>query len=247
MKVSLITPTYNSEETLDETIDSVVSQNYSNIEYIVVDGGSTDRTHEILNHYRSYISHLLIEPDRGVYDAMNKGIKRATGDIVGIINSDDIYSSIDVISEVVGCFVDNSVDVVYSNIQMVSRSDSMKVVRLWRPGEFQIGSFSSGWHPPHPGLFLKASVYDSCGLYDINYDVSSDFELMLRVFEVYGFASYYLDKCVVNMRIGGQSTKSIGNIINGNVNIFKAFKKNNVRYPYYYPLRRFLDKVNQFC
>jgi len=246
LKVSIVTITYNSEKTLAETIDSVLSQSYKNIEYIIVDGNSSDKTIEIIKKYGDKISTFLSEPDDGIYDAMNKGLKLTTGDVVGILNSDDVYFDHKVIERVVESFEEAKVDSVYGDLYYVEENDLAKVSRYWKSSPFKRGSFKKGWHPAHPTFFVRREVYEKYGYFDLNMKVSADFELMLRFLEKYTITTFYLPKVLVKMRLGGESNSSIQNIIKGNKSILKAFEKNhievnNISYLFY----RFVPKIIQ--
>lgn len=242
--VSIITVCYNSASTIEQTIQSVLQQSYKHIEYIIVDGDSNDGTVEIIKKYLPHVSKFISEPDKGIYDAMNKGIQNANGEIVGILNSDDLFFDKEIISKIVNAFVDNNTEVVYGNIVMSKHVNMSKPIRRWIAGKAK--SFKWGWHPPHPGLFVRKSVYDKYGLYNIGYNVSADFDLMLRLFYVHKVTSYYLNEFIVNMRIGGESTGSLKNILQGNINIRKSFKNNNVGYIWFYPYIRIVKKILQF-
>ena len=246
IKISIITATYNSEKTISATIDSVLSQNYKNVEYIIIDGASSDRTMDIVRSYGSLISKVISEPDRGIYDAMNKGIKIATGDVIGILNSDDLYNNEQVLNEIVGVFERDDVEAVYGDLVYVDENDIGKVIRTWRSGIFKPGSFALGWHPPHPALFIKREIYEKYGAFDLNFEISADFELMLRLFEKYMIKPAYIPKILVRMRLGGASNKSLKNIIKGNINCYRAFIKNNIKVSVLYPLFRLLPKIRQF-
>ena len=241
MKVSIITPTFNSEKTVLRCLNSIKSQDYSNIEHIVIDGGSSDNTVKILEKNNSGFSKIISEPDDGIYDAMNKGIKLATGDIIGILNSDDEYVYDRVISELVDKF-SKGADCVYGNIDFVKSND---VIRQWISGDFFKKSFFRGWHPPHPAFFVTKKVYNEIGLYRKELNIAADFEFMLRFFERYDFKIKYLNKSVVNMAYGGESTGSLKNIIKGNLQCKKAFKLNDFNPPAFYMSRRLLPKLKQ--
>jgi len=244
VSISIITVCFNSACTIEQTIQSVLQQSYSNIEYIVIDGKSTDGTIEIANKYLSRLAAFVSEPDLGIYDAMNKGIKYATGDIIGILNSDDVFFDRDVLTKVASAFAIQNTDVVYGNIVISSQANMNNHIRKWIAGKRK--SFTWGWHPPHPGVFVKKTIYDVYGKYNINYKVSADFDLLLRLFEVNKVSYYYLNEFIVNMRMGGESTGSIKKILSGNINIRKSFKANRVPYLWVYPYLRFLKKLLQF-
>ncbi len=229
-KISIITVCYNSEKTVEDTIQSVISQNYPHIEYIIVDGGSTDSTIQITEKYRANISKIISEPDKGIYDAMTKGIALATGDIVGILNSDDVFASDTIISEVAGVFAnDPSVDAVYGNIIYFKTGAPDKPVRTWVTKPYYAQFFDDGEVPPHPSLFVKKSVYDAIGAYFPDFKISSDYEFMFRAFKVNGYKPYHLNKFLVNMRVGGESTKSIKNVLIGNKEVRRAWEMNNMK------------------
>jgi len=246
MKISIITITYNSEKTIKDTIESILNQTYKNVEYIIVDGKSNDMTIEIVKSYKNKISKFISEKDNGIYDAMNKGLELATGDIIGILNSDDVYFDKYVIEGVVKRFKEKFVDSVYGDLYYVEENDVNKVVRYWKSSHFIEGSFAKGWHPPHPTFFVKREVYEKYGFFDLEMKVSADFELMLRFLEKYDISTTYLPKVLVRMRTGGESNKSIKNIIAGNKSILRAFDKNGIKVnKFMYVFYRFIPKIIQ--
>jgi len=214
MKVSIITATYNSAETLEETIRSLISQSYPDIEYIVVDGGSTDGTLGIINKYENKIAKVISEKDNGMYDALNKGILLSTGEIVGILNSDDLYYDKDVIKTIVQKMEESGAEVCWGDLVYVKRKDTSAIVRLWKSSEYKPGLFQKGWHPPHPAFFVKKAAYDKYGLFNLDFKISADYELMLRFLEKYKSRSCYTPKFLVKMRDGGKTRKSIFNLAN---------------------------------
>ncbi len=244
LKISIITVCYNSAKTIKQTIESVLQQTYKNVEYIIIDGVSTDGTIEIVNEYLDNISIFISEPDNGIYDAMNKGIKVAGGQVVGILNSDDVFFNKEVLSKIARAFSVYNTDVVYGNIVMSKKENANNYVRKWIAGKRS--SFTCGWHPPHPGLYIKRSAYKAYGLYNPRFDVSADFDLMMRFFVIYKVSSYYLNEFIVNMSLGGESTGSFEKILLGNINIRKSFKANNVTYLWIYPCFRIFKKILQF-
>ena len=229
MKVSIITPSFNSADTIENTIQSVLLQNYPDIEYIITDGGSTDGTVEVINKYKNKINKFVSEKDKGVYDGMNRGIKRATGDIIGILNSDDIYASNDVIERVVNEMAENNADCCWGDLVYVDAKNTDKVIRYWKSSEYKEGKFKKGWMPPHPTFFVKKWVYQKYGLFNLDFPISADYELMLRFLEKYKIRSCYIPQVLVKMRIGGQSNKSIKNIIKGNIECYRAWKINGLK------------------
>ena len=246
MKVSIITVCYNSGATIGDTLRSVQEQSYKNIEHIIVDGLSTDNTLEVLSISGFHISKTISEKDHGIYDAMNKGISSATGDIIGILNSDDYYADKIIVEKIVKIFETKGCDSLFGNLDFVTKNTEEKVIRRWKSSPFIAGSFAKGWHPPHPTFFVKKQIYEQYGNYDISLEVSADFELMLRMIEKNKISTYYLDETIVKMRYGGESTSSIKKIVQGNRNIMKAFKKNNIPVSLFYPIIRLLPKVKQF-
>ena len=180
MKISIITVCYNAEKYIKDTIESVLEQDYPDIEYIIIDGASTDQTLNIIQNFNDRIDCLISEKDKGIYDAMNKGIAKATGDVIGILNADDVYENQYVISLIMQSFTDG-VSIVYGDIEYVKQDDLSKVVRKWRAGKYIHGKFKWGWMPPHPGFFIKKSSYKEYGVYHLHLATSADYELMLRM------------------------------------------------------------------
>ncbi len=176
IKISFIIVVYNSKNTIKETIESVLHQDYPLIEYIIIDGQSNDGTLDIIKMYKDKISKLISEKDNGIYDAMNKGIKLANGDIIGILNSDDIFENNKVISKVVKIFKTNSINSLYADLKYVNRYDTDKIIRYWKSSPFIKNSFKNGWHPPHPTFFVKKEIYEKYGYYNLNFKISADFE-----------------------------------------------------------------------
>ncbi len=245
MKVSIITVVYNNEKTIGDAIDSIQSQTYENIEHIIIDGKSTDKTVDIVKSYGNKIAKLISEKDNGIYDAMNKGLDLVTGDIIGILNSDDIYANKNVISRVVKEFSKTNVDSVFSDLDYVDQYDISKIVRKWRSSEFIQGSFVNGWHPAHPTFFVKKELYKKYGTFDLDFQVSADFELMLRFLERNHISSSYIPHVLVKMRNGGESNVSLKNILLGNKHIRNAFAKNNIKISKFYTPKRLALKIWQ--
>ncbi|NDW11795.1 glycosyltransferase [Bacteroides sp. 214] len=247
MKISLITVSFNSASTIRDTIESVLSQTYDDIEYIIVDGLSSDNTVAIIKEYEPLFKKKMrwvSEKDKGLYDAMNKGFTMATGDVVGIINSDDLLAEPDVIKKVMQIFNTQNVDCVYADLYYVSQHDTDNIVRHWRSGE--VRAFSKGWHPAHPTFYVKKEVYERCGLFNLKYKLAADFEIMLRLVERYKISMTYLREPLVRMRLGGATSKNIQNIIKGNIECYNAFKENGIPVSIFYPLYRILPKFKQF-
>jgi glycosyltransferase involved in cell wall biosynthesis len=235
LKVSIITVVYNGASTLRSCIDSVLSQDYQSIEYIVVDGNSTDGTIDLVRSYGNRIEKFVSEPDRGIYDAMNKGLKLATGDIVGILNADDFYSSREVISSIVDAMKNNMADAVYGDLEYVDAVQNDVVKRSWKSGVYKTGAFLNGWMPPHPTFFLKRSLYEQHGLFRLDMGSAADYELMLRMIHKFGIKLAYVPKVLVKMRAGGVSNSSLKNRIRANQNDRKAWEINGLK-PYFFTL-----------
>jgi glycosyltransferase involved in cell wall biosynthesis len=245
IKVSIITVSYNSASTIKDTIRSVIGQTYNNVEYIVVDGASEDETKNIIGKYSKEVDIFISEPDKGIYDAMNKGIKMSSGEIIGILNSDDVFFDENVLCKVVSQFQEDSIEAVYGDLYYVDSNNLNKIRRYWKSSEFIRGSFAKGWHPPHPSFFVKRNVYEKYGKFDISIKISSDFELMLRFLERYNVKSLYIPEVLVKMRSGGESS-TIENIVNGIRGILMAFDKNSIKVnKILFLLYRFTPKIIQ--
>ena len=228
MKISIITVTFNCELYIADCLASVKAQKYHNIEHIIIDGGSTDKTISIVKKF-SHIKKIVSEPDKGIYDAMNKGIKIATGDIIGFLNSDDFYSNNKVISKVVKEFEkDSFLDACYSDLIYVDQFNTSKTIRYVKSSKFQEGLFSKGWCPPHPTFFVRRSVYKKFGNFDLSYKFASDVDLMMRFLEKYKIKSKYIPEVWVKMRMGGVTNKNLKNIWLQNKEIIHSFNKNNL-------------------
>jgi glycosyltransferase involved in cell wall biosynthesis len=209
MKVSIITITFNSAQTIADCIVSVNRQSYPFIEHIIVDGNSKDRTLEIINLTPNRVKRIISEPDKGIYDAMNKGIKVTTGEIVGILNSDDFFTSTDVIDRIVSAFTKNNVDAVYGDVCFVKSKNLNKVVRYYSSAWFDPSLFRFGFMPAHPSFYVRRKCYEEFGLYRIDYKIAADYELLIRYLNVHKLKTLYLNFCVVTMRLGGKSTNGL--------------------------------------
>jgi len=245
MKVSLITASFNSEQFIEDTIISVINQTFKNIEYIIIDGKSHDNTINIVNRYKNHIAKIISEKDNGIYDAMNKGIAIASGDIIGFINSDDFYTDNSVIENIVKLFLSSNPDALYADIFYISRKNKNKIIRHWTTDKYQPNSMTKGWHPPHPTLFVKKDIYNKYGGFNTKYSLAADFELMLRLFEKYKISSVYYPKPIIKMRTGGATSKNISNIIKQNIECLNAFKDNNIEVSPFYPVTRLYSKFIQ--
>ena len=246
MRVSIITVSYNSASTIKDTIDSVLVQDYPNIEYIVVDGNSKDNTLEIIQSYGSRISKVISEKDKGIYDAMNKGVALASGDIVGILNSDDFYANSAVIREVVNQFNLHQTDSVYGDLDYVKVSPPFDIVRKWRSGNYQKKRFYKGWMPPHPSFFLRRSCYEQFGVFDLQFKRAADYELMLRMLLKNECTSSYLPLVLVKMRVGGASNSSIKARLEANKEDRKAWEVNGLKPKWLTLVRKPFSKIFQY-
>lgn len=247
MKVSIITVVYNNELFIFDAINSILSQSYFNIEHIIIDGCSTDKTLNIIKSFKSDNIRLVSEPDLGIYDAMNKGINIATGDIIGILNSDDFYANNNIIEKIVGKFLeDKNLMILYGNLIYVNRENTDKVVRTWISIDYFDNFFETGNVPPHPTLFLKKNVYNIAGNFDLNYKLAADYDFMLRIFKFHNLKSLYINELFVVMRLGGASNKNLKNIIIGNLEIYRSWKKNNFNFPIFLMPLKFVKRLVQF-
>lgn len=244
MKISIITISYNSEETIEDTILSVISQSYENIEYIIVDGGSTDNTLNIIEKYKDRIHTFVTEPDKGIYDAMNKGIRLANGELIGILNSDDFYADKNVITNIAKNINDH--DSIYADLVYVDRIDTDKVIRYWKSGEYKKDAFLKGWMPPHPTFFLKKNIYEKYGTYNLSLKSAADYELMLRVLHKENISTTYYPEIITKMRVGGQSNASLSNRLKANKEDRKAWEINKMDPKFYSLYLKPLRKVSQF-
>ncbi len=220
MKISIVTATSNSENYILSNINSINMQSYKNYEHIIIDNKSNDKTIDII---KKNGKNLIIksEKDMGIYDAFNKGIGIASGDIISILNSDDFYKNSDILEDVVEIFMKQKVDIVYGNLDYVRRNNINKIVRYWKSNTFKTNSFYIGWSPPHPTFFVRKTIYSRYGNFNLNNGNSSDFELMFRFLEKNKISSYYLNKTLITMRTGGQSNKNITEIVKQNLRILQ--------------------------
>lgn len=246
MKVSIITTCKNSEATIEDTIKSVLSQDYQNIEFIIIDGRSTDRTPEIINKYSNKISIIISESDAGFYHAINKGISLATGDIIGNLNSDDFYSDSTIISQVVNAFINNPVEAVYGDLHYIDKSNSNKVIRNWQAGQYNEGLFLKGWMPPHPTFFVKKETYNKYGVFNTDLRSAADYELMLRLIHKYRIRIAYLPKVLVKMRVGGKSNRTFLSRIKANLEDRKAWRLNGLHPGFFTLFLKPILKLSQY-
>ncbi len=223
LKISIITVCYNSANTIRDTINSVARQIYTNKEHIIVDGASKDATMEIVRTSPS-VSRYILEPDNGIYDAMNKGIKLASGDVLGTLNSDDFYIDNTVLSDVAKVFEDEAVDACFSDLLYVGQNNTGRVVRYWKSQQYKHGLFKIGWMPAHPTFFVRKRVYEKLGMFDLNYKIAADFELLFRLIEKNKINTVYLPRVIIKMRLGGSTNKTLKNIITQNKVIIRILR-----------------------
>jgi len=244
MKVSVITVALNAAETIEATIKSVLSQDYKDIEYIVVDGGSTDGTLDIINKYKNKIAKVISEPDKGIYDAMNKGLKSSTGDILATLNSDDVYADQTTVSRMAEFIQNNGLDAAYGDLIYVDRRDTGLVKRFWQPGRYKRGAFCYGWVIPHPTFFCRKGIFERFGYFNDKLQIAADFELMLRLIEKHRIKIDYLPKVIVKMGTGGKANILRG-MIQGNKEIIKSFRLNGLRLSPWFFICKPMTKISQ--
>lgn len=245
MKVSIITATYNSDATLIDTLLSIEKQSYQDIEYIIVDGASTDNTILIITNNSTRVSKLVSEADKGMYDALNKGISMATGDIIGFLHSDDLFAYPDAISEVVETFRENECDAVYGDLEYVSKHDVSHVIRHWRSGSYSKRKVKFGWMPPHPTFYMKRDLYSSLGLFDLSFKISADYDSLVRYIDKNNISLAYIPKVITKMRVGGLSNRSLINIMLKTKEDVQVMKANGLFWPMAL-LCKNLSKLPQF-
>ena len=245
MKISIITATFQSARTLGDTIDSVRRQTWPEIEHIIVDGGSSDDTLGIVAAHTQLVK-VVSEPDRGIYDAMNKGIGMADGEIIGILNSDDFYADERVIADIAACFEDPQVDAVYGDLDYVHPDEVNRVTRRWKAGRYQPGGFRWGWMPPHPTFFVRRRLYEQFGGFNLDMGTCGDYELMLRMVHRHGARLAYLPRTLVRMRAGGASNATLMARLKANQNDRLAWTVNGLK-PFWFTLwLKPLRKIGQF-
>jgi len=246
MKISLITVCYNASKTIDETLDSVKNQTYKNVEYIVVDGRSSDGTLEILKSRSEQIDKLISEKDSGIYDAMNKGLAIASGDIVGFLNADDVFADNDILELIARTFDAERTDSVFGDLQYVSAQNIGKVLRNWKEKKYKQSRFKQGWMPPHPTFYVRRELLEKWGGFNTQFKISADYELMLRLLYKHGISSFHIPRILVKMKVGGKSNQSIKNRIIANKEDRLAWEINGLkRFPFTTALKP-LRKINQF-
>lgn len=247
VKISVVTITYNSATTVEDTIKSVVAQDYSNMEYLIIDGKSKDSTLSIVDKYKDKISKVVSERDGGLYFGLNKGLKLASGDVVGALHSDDMYMNEKVISKIAAKFnEDPTIEGVYADLVFVSRDDLNKPMRFWKAGEYEDGAFEKGWMPPHPTFFVRKEVYEKYGYINTELKLSADYELMLRLIHKHKIKVAYLPETIVKMRMGGVSNTSFFVKLKANIEDNIAWKLNKLKPGFFTRLRKPLRKIGQY-
>ena len=243
MKISIITVVWNNKETIKDAIDSVLNQTYQNIEYIIIDGASTDGTIEIIKSYGDKITTFLSEPDKGLYHAMNKGIKLATGNVVGILNSDDFYVDEFIIEKVVKVLEEQKVDSIFADLVYVKPDNVKKIVRHYDSSKFSPDKFAYGWMPAHPTFFVKREIYQKYGLFKIDYKIAADYELLVRFLYAHQVSYFYLNKVIIKMRMGGVSTSGIKSNWILNQEIIRACSENGIKTSIFKVLSKYPKKL----
>ncbi len=226
MKITVITAVLNNKRTILEALESVLSQTYHNVEHIVIDGGSTDGTVEVVRSFGDKIEKFVSEPDEGIYDALNKGLSLATGDVVGFLNSDDVYAHDRVLEKIVRAFQHENADSVYGDLNYVQRDDITKVVRHWKSHGFSQKKLRQGWMPPHPTFYLKREIYLKHGMFDTSFKIAADYDIILRFLGLNNISTTYVPEVLVQMRLGGVSNRDLKSILKKSGEDYRALKKN---------------------
>ncbi|SDW05793.1 glycosyltransferase family 2 protein [Thiocapsa roseopersicina] len=228
MRISVITATWNCAGTVGDCLASVSGQSYAAREHLLIDGGSRDGTLDVLHAHRAGLAVLVSEPDEGIYDALNKGIARATGEVVGFLHADDVYADAQVLERVAAAFADPAVDAVYGDLVYVRKADTGRVVRHWRSGAYDPARLRRGWMPPHPTLYLRRALYERHGVFDRRYRIAGDYDLMLRMLSRLTGQVVYLPQVLVRMRVGGESNRSLSRILRKSREDYRALRENGI-------------------
>lgn len=248
MKISIITATFNSAKTLEVCMDSVLQQTYKDIEYIIIDGNSNDGTLDLVTSKAAVYNNIIYtsEPDRGIYDALNKGIAKATGDVIGFVHSDDFLADKNVVSKIAEAFKSDAIDGIYGDLHYVQFDDTTKIIRNWVSQPFAPKLLRRGWMPAHPTLFLKKEVYLNYGQFNLNYKIAADYDFILRVFKQEHHNFKYLPTIITKMRVGGASNRSLRNLMQKTKEDFAAAQSNKVKFPIKVILAKNLSKIPQW-
>jgi len=244
LKISIITVSFNARAKIKHCIESVLAQSYSNIEYIIIDGCSTDGTLQVIEQYKQHINFFVSEPDRGIYDAMNKGMAFATGDIVGTLNADDVFADTGVLDDIAASFKQSGSNIVYGNLTYIKPQGG--ILRKWISGRYKDGAFNWGWMPPHPAFYCKRLLFKRLGLYNLEFGTAGDYELMLRFIHLNKVTPFYLDRIIVNMSMGGVSNLSYRNRVLAWGFDLKAMRKNGVLFPLFAIVLKPFRKILQY-
>ena len=228
MKITIITAVYNRVATIDQALASVAAQTHDDVEHIIVDGASTDGTLAKIHARRSETMQIISEPDQGIYDALNKGVAAATGDVVGLMHSDDFFAHDDVLSQVAARFAAGKCDAVYGDLDYISATDPAKIVRHWASGTYSRERLKYGWMPPHPALFVTREVLSEWGGYDTTYQIAADYDAILRWFWTGQITASYIPEVLVKMRVGGESNRSLGRLARKSREDYRALRSNDV-------------------
>lgn len=245
MKISVITAVRNRVATVGEALDSVHSQSWPDVEHVVIDGVSTDGTLEILETRRRELAVLVSERDSGIYDALNKGLKLATGDVIGLMHSDDIYADEHVLADIAAAFADPEIDAVYGDLDYVAHNDTSRVIRRWRSGEYSRVRLAEGWMPPHPTLYLRRHVIEHWGGFDETFRIAADYDVILRYFGKGGIRPAYVPRVLVKMRVGGESNRSLGRVMRKSREDYRALRRNDIG-GFCTLVRKNFSKIGQF-
>ncbi|EFT2973544.1 glycosyltransferase [Escherichia coli] len=231
MRISIITATYNSEKTLLDTLLSLEKQTYPDIEYIVVDGASNDNTIKLIKSNCTKVSKIICEPDKGIYDALNKGIQAASGDVIGFLHSDDLLAYDDAIADIAKTFEITGCDAIYGDLEYVAINDTTKRIRLWKSGSFSRFKMKVGWMPPHPSFYMKRKCYRQFGCFSLDYRISADYDSLLRYILKQRISIEYLPKVLVKMRVGGISNRSVSSMVKKSMEDIRVMNQNGIIWP----------------
>lgn len=246
VKFSIITVCFNAARTIEDTLRSIASQTFPHIEHVVVDGASTDGTQEIIGRHRERIATFLSEPDGGLYQAMNKGLALTTGDYVGFLNADDVFADSGTVARLAAACTTASADACWGDLVYVKAEDLTSVVRYWRSSAFAPRALASGWHPPHPTLYVRRTILDALGGFDTQYRFHADFDLMARLFLTPALCTTYLPEVLVRMRVGGHTNRSLGNIVRGNLESLAVVRKHGIASGPGFLARKLVSRIPQF-